>query len=485
MMLSLIDRTDANWDLQNYHLYDPWALLHARLGLDYYAAGYQSYFNPLADLPYFILKCVIAPAWPRLVALLAGIPYGIMIFLVLGLSSRFVRGRKMIFIAALLGLTGTTTLSEIGTSYDDILVTDFLLAAMVCLLQEGTYPALAAGLLAGIGIALKLTAGVFALPLALYLMALPPPPAVRVSRLVAFTLAGAGGFLIAYGWWGWRLWQHFGDPFYPMFGSLFPSPWAMPITGQDTRFFPKTTLQWLAYPFFWLQGKPFIVAELKMRDPRFALAYLAIAGVLGTAARRRLPSRETLALWLFIVSGYLIWLWGFSIIRYALPIEVLSGVFIATVLQSSWPERRMEVPLALLTVFCLAFSKPMGWGRIGYGKTLISAPVPSMPEGTLLLVKGVPLGFVLPYLSPAPSHIVALDFLHPGSPEWAALQAMLQQQRPVWLLTNAHLSPSGTITDLAPFGLRPALRACQPVHTAVQKAIELCPLIQPTAAKPS
>ena len=184
MMLSLIDRTDANWDLQNYHLYDPWALLHARLGLDYYAAGYQSYFNPLADLPYFILKCVIAPAWPRLVALLAGIPYGIMIFLVLGLSSRFVRGRKMIFIAALLGLTGTTTLSEIGTSYDDILVTDFLLAAMVCLLQEGTYPALAAGLLAGIGIALKLTAGVFALPLALYLMALPP----RRARFAACRL---------------------------------------------------------------------------------------------------------------------------------------------------------------------------------------------------------------------------------------------------------------------------------------------------------
>jgi len=43
---------DVNWDLQNYHLYDPYAWLHDRLTLDIAPAQMQSWHNPALDVPF-------------------------------------------------------------------------------------------------------------------------------------------------------------------------------------------------------------------------------------------------------------------------------------------------------------------------------------------------------------------------------------------------------------------------------------------------
>ncbi len=55
---------DANWDLQNYHFYGPWALLEGRaFGCDIAAAQLQTYLNPLLDLPFYAM---VAADWdPR------------------------------------------------------------------------------------------------------------------------------------------------------------------------------------------------------------------------------------------------------------------------------------------------------------------------------------------------------------------------------------------------------------------------------------
>lgn len=46
---------DANWDLKNYHWYNAWALLNARLGWDLAPAQVQTYYNPVGDLPFYFL----------------------------------------------------------------------------------------------------------------------------------------------------------------------------------------------------------------------------------------------------------------------------------------------------------------------------------------------------------------------------------------------------------------------------------------------
>ena len=54
-IVSVLLGQDANWDLRNYHLYNPFALLNSRTGIDLMPAGLQSTFNPLLDVPYYVL----------------------------------------------------------------------------------------------------------------------------------------------------------------------------------------------------------------------------------------------------------------------------------------------------------------------------------------------------------------------------------------------------------------------------------------------
>jgi hypothetical protein len=63
---------NADFDLRNYHLYNAFQFLHDRFYLDLNAAGYQSFFNPLLDVPYYTLATVALPNAPRLVAFIMG-----------------------------------------------------------------------------------------------------------------------------------------------------------------------------------------------------------------------------------------------------------------------------------------------------------------------------------------------------------------------------------------------------------------------------
>ena len=72
-LLSLLRGQDANWDLRNYHVYNAWALLEGRLGIDLAPAQMQSYFAPLLDVPYFLL---VQHAPAPLAGILLGLLHG-------------------------------------------------------------------------------------------------------------------------------------------------------------------------------------------------------------------------------------------------------------------------------------------------------------------------------------------------------------------------------------------------------------------------
>jgi hypothetical protein len=74
-MVSLALGIDANWDLKNYHYYNPWALLHGRWQLDSAPAFIQTFHNPLPDLPFYALVASGLPA--SLIEFALGIPVGV------------------------------------------------------------------------------------------------------------------------------------------------------------------------------------------------------------------------------------------------------------------------------------------------------------------------------------------------------------------------------------------------------------------------
>ena len=61
-----------------------------------------------------------------------------------------------------------------------------------------------------------------------------------------------GGFLLSNGWWMYKLWIHFDNPFYPYMNNIFKSSWAVTDAEAyiDKYFFRQHGLQKLFYPIF-------------------------------------------------------------------------------------------------------------------------------------------------------------------------------------------------------------------------------------------
>ena len=75
-------------DTRNYHIYNPWAFLNNRIGIDIMPASIQSYFNPLLDLPYyFAIKYF--NTHPQIVTFLLGFSFALFLFLIYKICFKF------------------------------------------------------------------------------------------------------------------------------------------------------------------------------------------------------------------------------------------------------------------------------------------------------------------------------------------------------------------------------------------------------------
>ncbi len=116
---------DQSWDFLNYHLYVAQAWWQGRLPGELFAASVQSYLNPLAHLPFFLLHAAGLPALA--VALGVAAVHSTNLWLLHGIGSQLVpptdRLRRLMLVAGVLagGLTPAFLL-ETGTSYTDVVV---------------------------------------------------------------------------------------------------------------------------------------------------------------------------------------------------------------------------------------------------------------------------------------------------------------------------------------------------------------------------
>ena len=79
--MSLLTGQDVCFDLQNYHLYTPYAFLTGRFETDIIPAGaLHTFFNPLLDIPFFIIFYYLNE-WPLLTGFLQGVYFGLFLFI--------------------------------------------------------------------------------------------------------------------------------------------------------------------------------------------------------------------------------------------------------------------------------------------------------------------------------------------------------------------------------------------------------------------
>jgi hypothetical protein len=498
-------RQDANWDLQNYHFYDPWAWLAGRIfDWDVAAAQLQTFHNPLADVPFYAL--VAAGTDPRVITLWLALPTGVAgwmaakigwtLFADLGPVQRI--GATLSALA--IGFTGAMGFGQLGSTTGEWLVAALTLAALWLLLRDGdlairassTRTLVAAGAIAGIASGLKLTGATYALALCLALLSRRATLAARARSAMLYACGVVAGLALALGPWCVELWIHFANPLFPYGNEWIRSPWwdAAPVLPHAWG--PHTLRGAVLLPFLLLAPPPGFVSEVRYVDARLPLLYaLALAAVLaavvGRARRARAKALAQFATtadaWRFVGvffgASFVIWAVVHSILRYTIPLEILSGPLIVGLLGRLLRPRHAIVAIALATVGIAATTEHSDWGRVDFGRAWFDVRVPPIePHALVLLAVDAPMSYVLPFLPPDARHLgIRSNINGPERRNGLAkrIAALVREHRgPVYSLAF----PAGVgDADLLAHRLRKVPGGCAPIRTNMPTSpIELCRL---------
>jgi len=487
---------DINWDWLNYHEYGAFALLNARFDSDVAPGGFQTFLNPLVYVPAYLLRHHVgAPFW----GILLGAIHGLNLALVWWVS-RLLLGaaasRWSILASVLIAAFGPMTLSEVGTSFADILCALPVIAGFGLILSAsgGNAARLAtAGLLIGAAVGLKLTNAPFLIGAGTAVLMTGRPLLATGS----FAAGSAAGALVTGGAWAWTLWQQFGNPVFPFYNTIFKSAEAPLASIMDTRFMPRGLLDAAAYPFYWLIGDH-RSSEWAFRDPRFAAVVVLFAVTVATSLIRSVPvfrQRDKQFLLLFAVS-YGIWLQTFSIHRYAIVLELTTAPLIVLLMArlvealSGASKARTssvaDVAAVVVASAIVLWTQPADWSRRPwsdpYRPQLASAL--STPATYLMIQK--PLGYIVPLLPPTSRAYQISDIVMPIVPDglldhrirWGLDHPLAGG---VWALYLHGNPPREDLLATYDLKLDPS-RPCELIAGADRQDIAACPLVRKSQA---
>jgi hypothetical protein len=375
---------DLTWDTYTYHLYAGFSALHDRLRQDYFAAGPQSYFNPYAYVPFYLLVRSGIPSYA--IGFILVVWHSAILWLTYELAvavcpSAEPRTRAGLGLCAvLLALLNPLLLQQFGSSFADITTAELVLGGWLLLTRCVRAPratlVVAAGVLLGAAAALKLTNAVYAIAGAALLLWLAAPGRTRIRFGARYGTALALGFAVVAAPWCYQLGVRFGNPFFPLLNNIFHSPEFTTEPLRLVRFIPANLGEALGRPFDMLDPAAMVHDELPAPDSRYAVLLLLGCALLlkrllsWLRARRRpvdeeptrnaeLPTdtRTVAALASGFVVAWALWLAGSGNSRYFLPMACVSAALIATLLPLLLGARLRNTLTAVFAVLALQLSQ--------------------------------------------------------------------------------------------------------------------------------
>jgi Glycosyltransferase family 87 len=504
-VLSVALGPDNYWDLRYYHLYAPWAYLHDRYLYDVGPAQEQGFLNPTADLFFYGLISSPLNETPRVIAFIMGAMHGINAAVLFAISCHVIRPtqtleRRTLRTASwLMGVSGAGFVSMVGTTTNDLTSSLFVLGAVLGVLKAAG-PAneskarlclAGSGLLAGIGIGLKYTSAIYIPGLgAIALLA-----AVRRRTFGGLVVFGAGallGFLAVAGHHMLTLWHAFGNPTFPYLNQIFQSPYWEPEAVRDVRFLPQNFWQLMTYPFYWTTVDTYIVAEPPFRDWRGAIAYVAMAGGLAAFAMNYIrnayrqaqastQTRDLDLIFIFVILSYFCWALGFGYYRYAVPLEMLTGVVTIGALIWLFDNRGLRIIAAIMSlILAAATTVYLDWGRGRYGDRYVDVRAPALPAHSVVLIATWdPVAFFIPFSEPTAQFLGIennyLEFSQDNKLASKVKRIMQTPGKPKFILSVDEFNPSKLNRILGQFSLRLSALPCQPIWSNLKgHALSLC-----------
>ena len=439
-LASIVLRQDDNWDLRNYHLYNPFALLNGKLGLDLAPGQWQSYFNPTIDLPYYgMIRTLPGRLVGFLMVLMHGLNFILLVQIIRHMLVQDSRiGYRLPILLGVAGIFGSGFISELGNTMGDNLTALFVLGSLLIIVRGLRQAAVSsktllwAGLVMGLGTGLKLTNATFALGLCLALMLIPGSIGARLKRAFTFGPAVLAGIAITSGWWFWQMWTLFGNPLFPQFNNIFHGPLAAPLGIGDTHWLPQGWMEYLLWPFKFAANTK-RVTEIGLTLVIWPILYIGfLLQAFNMAEARRdepltvtsLAQRQRLLLTFFALS-YLLWMCLFSIYRYLIPLELMAPVVLLLLARRLMPAPLATKVVGALVAVAMVMTIPAAsWGRAPFSAGAnysMVGPVIANPEQSMVFtVHGDPPMGWLVTLFPVRLAFVALGS---GFPESDAFKA--------------------------------------------------------------
>jgi hypothetical protein len=505
-VLSVALGPDNYWDLRYYHLYAPWAYLHDRYLYDIGPAQEQGFLNPTADFIFYGLITSPLNEAPRLIAFIMGAMHGINAAALFAISWHVIRPVRILerwtltAAAWLMGVSGAGFVSLVGTATNDLTSSLFVMGALLGVLkveeprnERGAWLGFAgSGLLAGIGIGLKYTSAIYMPGLGAVALLV----AIRrrtVGGLIAFGGGALMGFLAVTGHHMLTLWLDFGNPTFPYLNQIFHSPYWEPEAVRDVRFLPQDFWQLITYPFYWTTVDTYIVAEPPFRDWRAAIAYVVAAAGLAAFAvhhmrngyrwgvRRSTQTHGLDLVFIFVILSYFCWALGFGYYRYAVPLEMLTGVVTIGVVIWLFDDRRLRIIAAIVPLLLAATTTVyLDWGRSRYGDRYVDVRVPSLPPHSVVLIATWdPVAFFIPFAEPTTQYLgIENNYLELSQDNKLVSEVkriMRTPGRPKFMLNVDEFNAGKLNRILGQLGLRLSASPCQPIWSNLDgHALSLC-----------
>jgi hypothetical protein len=354
VVLNYVFGKEMAWDLLNYHFYSGFSALNDRFEQDYFAAGLQSYFNPYAYVPFYLLVKLGLPG--LVIGTVLAMIHSVVLCLTYELACRVSpsQDRKERFFLGLcvtiLTLMNPILLQQIGSSFSDITTTALVLGGWLLLVQAILCPrvrlVIYAAILLGIATALKPTNGLYAVG-AFFLVSFVPLPFVgRIRNVFYFGATLGTSFVLSAAPWSYRLARMFGNPMFPLLNNVFKSPEIPFASAKAYRFIPDSLTDALLRPFAMTGTDSMISDELQAPDLRYALLAVVflltvIVWIIRSSTHTTTPpatpaskatTRALTALGFGFTFDWIVWLGNSGNSRYFLPMACVATVLAVALL---------------------------------------------------------------------------------------------------------------------------------------------------------
>lgn len=280
-----------------------------------------------------------------------------------------------------------------------------------------------AGLILGCALGLKSTCIYLCLASGLSLIICYKYFTKPLKFIALFAFGGICGYLVINGWWMYKMYVLYDNPFFPFLNGIFHSPYFDDFNYSDRRFIPPLSIATI-FPFVWTSGKH-ASAEISFYDLRGVFFYtLAIIFLIYMLVKPQRIKEFYInnKIWcfyaVFMLLGYVLWLNIFSIYRYLLVIEMGAAIFFVKLLFLYNPQTnlKLELYMSFAIILCgiLILNSEQGipWlsQRSPYAKVVYMEDI-SLPKNTLLKLYNFPTAGVIPLLAEK-SDFRALGYQH-------------------------------------------------------------------------